>query len=176
MGPRGQRRQARAGFSVLEAMIALVITGLALTLIFSIGNRASSGGFNLGRRVLHLADNQIEALSFKALVEGLVVPSGLDKSRTGHGLDAEGQQNLTGSIHALSGSAVLGRDTPCAAAGPAAELSLSLKQTSNHWQLLCRADGGPQRLLMDLGHRAAQFSYSKDGRIRRPGHHNVQRV
>ena len=71
-------RRSRSGFSVLEAMIALVITGLALTLIFSIGNRASTNGFSLGRRVLGVTDQQIETLSIGALLRGFTVPGPLD--------------------------------------------------------------------------------------------------
>jgi hypothetical protein len=146
-------------------MIALVISGLALTLIFSIGNRASSSGFSLGRRVLSLSDRQIEALSFRALIEALVVPSGLDTPATGLGLRRLGPENLVGTPDRISGSAVLARDTLCADAGPLAHLELQIRQVGGRWQLVCLTPLQPETVLMALGQKPAKFSYSQDGNI-----------
>jgi len=144
-------------------MIALVITGLALTLIFSIGNRASSSGFSLGRRVLRLSDQQIEALTFRALIEGLVVPSGLDSPMANLGLRRLGPENLLGSPNRISGSAILTRDTICANAGPLAHLELQIREVGGRWQLICQVPSKPETVLMELGQKPAQFSYSQDG-------------
>ena len=156
---------SRSGFSVLEAMIALVITGLALTLIFSIGNRASSSGFSLGRRVLRLSDQQIEALSLRALIEGLVVPSGLDSPAANMGLRRLGPENLVGSPDRVSGSAVLMRDTLCANAEPLTHLELRIRQDGGRWQLICLVPSQTETVLMELGQKPARFSYSQDGNI-----------
>jgi hypothetical protein len=146
-------------------MIALVITGLALTLIFSIGNRASSSGFSLGRRVLSLSDQQIEALTFRALIEGLVVPNGLQSRGAGMGLRETGPENLMGSSLELTGSAVLGRDTVCADAGPVGRMTLKIEQVGRNWQLVCQMPSGAATPVMDFGPRPVRFSYSKDGQV-----------
>ena len=48
------RRQAAndGGFSLMEAMVVLIIGGMALMLVFAIGGRAAEIGFGLGRRAL----------------------------------------------------------------------------------------------------------------------------
>lgn len=158
-------RRSRSGFSVLEAMIALVITGLALTLIFSIGNRASTGGFSLGRRVLSITDHQIEALSFRALIEGLVVPSALDSAPANMGLRVVGPANLVGTPTKLSGSAVLGRDTICADAGPVTQIELEVQSQGGRSQLVCKIKAQPPVVLMDFGRKSVRFAYSQDGNI-----------
>lgn len=158
-------RRSRSGFSVLEAMIALVITGLALTLIFSIGNRASTSGFSLGRRVLAVSDRQIEALSFRALIEGMIVPSGLDSASDGMGIKSFKPETLIGTPTMISGSAILPRDTNCTNAGPVAHIELTIQVESGHSRLVCSIDSQPPIELMDFGQKTVRFAYSKDGLV-----------
>ena len=158
-------RRSRSGFSVLEAMIALVITGLALTLIFSIGNRASTSGFSLGRRVLSITDHQIEALSFRALIEGLIVPSGLDSPPSSIGRRIVGPDNLVGTPTKLSGSAIFDRDTLCADAGPVAQLELEIETRDGRSRLICTIPSRPPTILMEFGEKSVRFAYSQDGNI-----------
>ena len=158
-------RRSRSGFSVLEAMIALVITGLALTLIFSIGNRASTSGFSLGRRVLGVSDRRIETLSISALIKGLSVPSPLDfQGQTVSGHDM-GPENLIGTVNKITGSAILERDTICADAGPVSHLEIEIQSQGNQSRLICRADKRAPVELMTIEKKSIQFSYSLDGNI-----------
>ena len=55
--------RSRAGFSILEAIIALAITGFAMTVVLSIGTRGSQMGFGLGNRILSATDDQMRDLT-----------------------------------------------------------------------------------------------------------------
>ena len=44
-----------AGFSLIEALIVLLVAGMALMLVFSIGGESARTGFRLGRRALAAA-------------------------------------------------------------------------------------------------------------------------
>ena len=44
--------RARQGFSLIEALVVLLVAGAALMLVFSVGVRSTETAFRLGRRAL----------------------------------------------------------------------------------------------------------------------------
>ncbi len=46
----GLEGRRAAGFSLIEALIVLIVAGFALMLVFAIGGQAARTGFALGRR------------------------------------------------------------------------------------------------------------------------------
>jgi hypothetical protein len=149
----------RDGFSVLEAIIVLAITGMALTLIFSIGSRASDVGFRLGRRALSVADSQVATDSFHSLVNGIWIPPFEMPADANTGGDLSFQGNAT----TLSGVLVSSRATPCAGPGPSGRITLTIGKAAGHVALLCVVGDHPPIMIADLGLQPAQFSYSENG-------------
>ncbi len=155
----GRRVSRVGGFSVMEAIIVLAITGLALTLVFSIGSRASEMGFRLGRRALGVADSQIATDSFRVLVSGIALPPFDMPAAAPDGVDYAFRGNAT---H-FEGVLVSTRATPCVGAGPAGRVSLSLDFQQGHAGLGCALPGRAPVQIADLGPAPARFSYSVDG-------------
>jgi hypothetical protein len=153
-------RTARtAGFSVMEAIIVLAITSLALTLVFTIGSRASEMGFRLGRRALGVADSQIASDSFRAIIGGIELPPfDIPKSVS----DSE-NVSFSGDAHQLSGRLIAARATPCSQIGPVGHVTLSIRFAGGHALLQCNLTNRPAVLVADLGTGPAEFSYSTDG-------------
>ncbi|HRD29948.1 MAG TPA: hypothetical protein PLO65_16750, partial [Caulobacter sp.] len=63
-------RSHRSGFSVLEAIIVLAISGTALLLVFEMGVSGSQRGFRLGNQALSAADAEPGAGSLRAIIRG----------------------------------------------------------------------------------------------------------
>jgi hypothetical protein len=156
---RSDARRWRNGFSVLEAIIVLAITGLALSLIFSIGSRASEMGFRLGRRALGVADSQISTESYRTLIEGFVLPPYDMPLGAANGEDI----SFSGDSKTVSGWLVASRATPCSPLGPQGKAVLSIGTSGAHSALFCTIRGGAPVLIADLGSTSAKFSYSTDG-------------
>ena len=96
-------RRAKPGFSLIEALIVLIVAGLALMLVFSIGGQAARTGFALGRRALTVADSEVSQDELRALVGALVVPpSGADPAKLK--LDP-----FVGDAHGFTADAILTR-------------------------------------------------------------------
>ena len=62
------------GFSLIEALVVLVVTGAALMLVFSVGARSTEIAFRLGRRALDLADRQVSTDALRVMIRGLEAP------------------------------------------------------------------------------------------------------
>ena len=153
--------RGKGGFSVLEAIISLAISALALTLVYSIGDHASQMGFSLGRRILRVSDADLEMQSLSALVAGMSVPTGLDTISEPNDASA----NFEGTAKELTSSAVLQVDTPCARKGPVEKLTLALTGPAGNATLVCQANGGPPKVLLRLDDTAPAFSNSRDGQV-----------
>ena len=152
MTPRAT--SGRGGFSLLEAIVALAITSLVLTLVFSIGMRATEAGFSVGRRALAVSDTQLDEQTVRAVLRGLSVPP-----RGG----ATPQPDLDGGPAQLTAAASFSRPTACAGMGPAGPVRLVVSDRDGQGQLSCQA-GRRAASLMGLGRGPAAFSYSRDGR------------
>lgn len=151
---------ARAGFSLIEALVVLAIGGMAMMLVFGIGSRATETGFRLGRTALGRADATISTESYRSLVEGLVLAPKNGSPETFR------VKPVTGAATALEADAVLARGGACAPAGPARDLRLQIVEgvadDRPQWRLQC-AVGQREPVTVLSSPSALAFSYSEDG-------------
>jgi hypothetical protein len=75
LGTAGVRRYSKAmqgrqreGFSIVEALVVLAISGMALAIIFTIGIRAGDTGFALGRKAMSAADLDLAVSDLRSLM------------------------------------------------------------------------------------------------------------
>jgi type II secretory pathway pseudopilin PulG len=147
----------KAGFSLIEALIVLVVAGFALMLVFSIGGQAARTGFALGRRALTVADGEISQDELRALVGALVVPpAGVDPAKLK--LDP-----LVGDAQGFAADAVLTRPGLCGPPGPAGRLRIAIDPQAGGDLVTCQARGQAPIVVADLRPRRARFAYSADG-------------
>lgn len=147
-------RNNRSGFSVLEAIIVLAISGTALLLVFEMGVSGSQRGFRLGNRALAAADADAGAGSLRAIIRG----ARFDSARQA----AAGARGPIGDARGFSTPVSVDRATVCAPAGPGS-LQLALTSTPRGDLLTCSAGrDNPPRTLLDLRPSRGQFTYSED--------------
>jgi hypothetical protein len=150
-------RRPAAGFSLIEALIVLVVAGLALMLVFSIGGQAARTGFALGRRALTVADGEVSQDELRALVGALALPpAGVDPAKLK--LDP-----FVGDAHGFSADAILTRSGLCGPAGPAGRLRVAIDPQAGGDLVTCQARGATPIVVADLRPRRARFAYSADG-------------
>jgi hypothetical protein len=150
-------RRPAAGFSLIEALIVLVVAGLALMLVFSIGGQAARTGFALGRRALTVADGEVSQDELRALVGALALPpAGVDPAKLK--LDP-----FVGDARGFSADAVLSRPGLCGPAGPAGRLRIAIDPQAGGDLVTCQARWGTPIVVADLRPRRARFAYSADG-------------
>jgi hypothetical protein len=152
----------RAGFSLIEALIVLIVGAMALVLVFSVGGKSNETAFRLGRRALMAADGRLGSDSVSAIIAGVdlapIDPSaGADEDRR--------QSGFVGGPDGFRADVITETATPCAAAGPARNLRLDLVRGQGGTILTCRVGDGAPTVLLDLGARRAAFSYSLDGEV-----------
>lgn len=144
----------RAGFSVMEALVVMLITGMALTLIFEVGVFSAKSSLRLGRRALAAADGEPGADSLRSLLRGIDFggrPQVFDSVARGDSRGLVAQVNLD-------------RPTLCADAGPFQRVQLRLQATPAGDLLTCSKNPLEDPvLIMDLRPGRGRFSYSNDG-------------
>ena len=153
------RRAARrlGGFSLIEALIVLIVAGFALMLVVSIGGQAARTGLSLGRRALTVADGEVSQDELRGLVGALVVPPvGADPA-------ALKLDPLVGDARGFSADAILTRPGLCGPAGPAGLLKVAIDPQPGGDLVTCQARGQTAIVVADLRPRRARFSYSADG-------------
>ena len=147
-------KAARTGFSIVEALVVLAISGMALAIIFSIGVKAGDTGFSLGRRAMSAADLDLSVSDVRSILRSFdirPVDTFVD------GVD----EPLVGTSDRIEGSAVMERATQCAPQGWAGRLQLSIEGDAQDRVLMCRAGANPA-VLFRLGASTAAFTYSLD--------------
>lgn len=150
-------RSARAGFSLIEALVVLAISGMALAIIFSIGVKAGDSGFALGRRAMSAADLDMAVGDVRSLFRSVsVVPA--------RAFRPEIDRPIIGGPVRFEGDIVAERATQCAPAGWAGRLVLTVESRGVERVLSCRAGNRTVELLTTRDANAA-LSYSRDGRI-----------
>ena len=107
----------------------LAVTALALTVVFSIGAKATDAAFRMGRHALAAADQQVDLESTREVLRAFTLPPADGREREFDGLRAQSDK--------LYGPAVLWRDTQCAPAGPVAGLTLALVSDEKSTQVTC---------------------------------------
>ena len=153
------RRSGRrkAGFSLIEALIVLIVAGFALMLVFSIGGQAARTGFALGRRALTVADSEVSQDELRSLVGALALPpAGVDPA-------AMKVDPFVGGPHAFTADAILTRPGLCGPAGPAGRLRIAIDEQPGGDLVTCQARDQSALVVADLRPRRARFSYSADG-------------
>lgn len=154
MTKRGRRN---AGFSLIEALIVLLVAGMALMLVFSIGGQAARTGFALGRRALGVADGEVSQDELRSLVGALELPpAGADAAKLG-------LIPFAGNPRGFEADAVLTRAGLCAPAGPAGRLRIAVDPQSDGDLVTCQARGQAPVVVADLRPRRVRFSYASDG-------------
>lgn len=143
----------RSGFTVIEALVVLLIGAAALLLVFQVGVDGSRTGLRLGNRALSVVEAEPGIDSLRLALRGWLpdVATGV--------LTAE----MRGDARGLSGRMDLERPTLCAEAGPARRLDLILVSTSDGDLLTCAAPGAEAATLVDLRPARGRFAYSADG-------------
>jgi prepilin-type N-terminal cleavage/methylation domain-containing protein len=158
--PRGapaRPGRGRDGFSLIEALIVLLVAGMALMLVFSIGGGAARTGFQLGRRALAAADGEVAEDELRALVAGLrLAPGGADPQ-------ALKLLPLVGDARGFAADAVLARPGLCGPAGPVGRLRVAIESRPDGDEVTCQAGSAPVAVVADLAPRRARFAYSPDG-------------
>ena len=147
----------RAGFSLIEAMLVLIIGGVALIMVFAIGGRAAQIGFGLGGRALAVGDHQLADDSLRVLIAGLSI------APTASVGQSAGIADIRGASDSFAGEAVLDRSTLCAPAGPAPRVNVRIESGRGGDVVSCQIGQGPRIVLLDLRPRRASFAYSEDG-------------
>jgi hypothetical protein len=147
----------RAGFSLIEALIVLLVAGMALMLVFSIGGHSARTGFALGRRALAAADAEVADDQLRTLIAALrLAPAGIEPA-TLH------IAPFVGDAHGFVADAVLARAGPCGAAGPTGRLRVAIESRPDGDVVTCQAGAGAPIVAADLSPRRVRFSYSADG-------------
>lgn len=146
----------RPGFSLIEALVVLAISGMALAIIFSIGVKAGDSGFALGRRAMSAADQDVSVGDVRSLFRSVSV-------RPERTFRTAIDQPITGRPDRFEGEIVAERATQCAPSGWSGRLVLTVETRGAVRVLVCRA-GGRVTDLLTTTDPAASLSYSRDGR------------
>lgn len=148
-------RTARAGFSLIEALVVLAIGGMALAIIFSIGVKAGDAGFSLGRRAMSAADLDVAVSDARVMIRSIALrPPGTFK--------AEVDRPVVGRADKLEADIVMERATQCAPRGWAGRMVLTVERRGGAGLLTCEA-GGDAATLITTSDPTARLSYSTDG-------------
>lgn len=150
MTPRGRR-----GFSVIEALVVLMITGTALLLVFEIGVKGAETGFRMGRRALDAADAEPGLDSLRIIIRG---------ARFGDRPRAF-VRPAAGDARGFAADVSLDRAGVCGPAGPIGRLELRLTASQGGDLLTCGRAGERPRVVLDLSPARGRFSYSDDGAV-----------
>jgi hypothetical protein len=149
---------SRAGFSLIEALIVLIVAGMALMLVFEIGGGAARTGFSLGRRALAVADGEVADDQVRTLIAALQPPpANIDPA-------ALKLAPFAGDARGFSADAVLTRAGLCGAPGPVGRLRVAVVSRPGGDAVMCQAGAGAWTEVADFAPRRVRFSYSGDGR------------
>lgn len=151
------QRSPRAGFSLIEALVVLAISGMALAIIFSIGVKAGDSGFALGRRAMSSADLDVAMEDTRSLIRSIDV-------RPARTFTPGVDRPFAGGPEKFEGDVVMERATGCGPAGWAGRLTLAVEPAGNGRALICRA-GSRETVLVRTPDPKAALSYSNDGRV-----------
>jgi prepilin-type N-terminal cleavage/methylation domain-containing protein len=146
---------ARAGFSLIEALVVLAIGGMALAIIFSIGIKAGDAGFSLGRRATSAADLDVSVSDARVMIRSIAL-------RPPETFNAQVDRPVVGAADRLEADVVMERATQCAPQGWAGRMILVVEREGGQGMLTCEA-GGEAATLITTSDPTARLSYSTDG-------------
>jgi uncharacterized membrane protein YgcG len=158
----------KAGFTLLEAMTVIAITGLTVSLIYTVGMRGVFTGFRLGNRALSTADMEVAKTAYRDVVASLVIPPVAVSSQAAEDeLSQRIDDSFVGTPVEVAGRLIAMRETPCALTGADGRISLTFETDDSGTTLFCSLDegegAGEPVELMRLRFGPAAFSYSEDG-------------
>ena len=154
----------KAGFTLLESLIVLAVTGLTLGLVFSVTSRSAVTGYRLGERAQGVAEGQVATAAYRDAISSFMVPV-LTTEALGT-FDPERDTTdtaLIGEARQVSGEWLANRGGPCGPVGAYGRITLALSPLNGGTALTCQIDDQEPRLLMTLKWRDAQFQYSENG-------------
>lgn len=158
-------KSLRSGFSLVEALVVLAISGMALAIIFTIGTKAGDTGFSLGRRAMDASETDISISDVRALIRSVAL-------RPPATFRADGDVPTLGSPERFEAEVVMERANQCGPSGWTGRLILAIAVDEERSQLTCEA-GGRRHVLIELDSGQAAFSYSRDGRSWGPTYTNA---
>lgn len=152
---RPARDPKTEGFSVLEAIIALLVASLILSVILPIASRSVGDNLRVGMRGLDAVAASIEESAFRGLAAA-AVPAPSQPFRPAI------REMLSGRATQIDMTAMAPQVTLCVPQGEIAAVTLAIEQQGDAGRLVCRTEGG-ERELMRWSQGVASFAYSLDG-------------
>lgn len=167
MTRRTPRRRV-AGFTLFEALVALAVTGLAMTVMLDVGMRGVATSFRLGGRAVDRANQQVSLQALRDTLDSLVIPpiavsSAAAEAETEEAEEAGQGDTFDGQSEQLSAYVIATRDTPCLPVGGQGRLTLSITVEGGRTQIACQLGDEDPVTLANLSWPDAAFSYSEDG-------------
>lgn len=155
MSPGTLIDRRRSGFSIIEAIVVLLIAGMVLSLVLPIASRSTSGNLRMGMQGLSNFDESIGEELFRRLVSAAVPPPARP-------FEAPAADTLSGTssevrFYVRSPDGVL-----CAPRGKLVEVVLQIEATDSGARLDCRSEGREVEVARWHGD-AASFSFSGNG-------------
>lgn len=163
-----RRPQSRvAGFTLLEMLAALAVTGLAISVMLMVGLRGAGSGFRLGARAVSNADQQVSLQAMRDTLDSLVIPPIAVSSAAAEAETEEAEQEGQGDAFEglpdqLSAYIIAARDTPCLPVGGQGRLTLAVRAENSRTLITCQLVGEDVITLANLSWPDARFSYSDD--------------
>lgn len=156
MSTRRVSSTQRSGFSIIEAIIVLLIASLILSVVLPTVSRAVSDNLRIGMRGLDSFSLSIAETSLRRLAAATVSPPLVPLEPPS--LDTVSGDSSRAEFHVLPTEAV-----PCARRGQLTVVRLAIEAASPGGRLICEA-GGEVKEIIRWEEGAASFSYSLDGR------------
>ena len=161
-----------AGFTLIEALAALAITGLALSAVFTIGMRGVSQSFRFGQRAVMAADEQVSVQAVRDLLDAMVLPPLAVTSQAAETESETADQNgmgdeFDGAADSVAGYVIAARDNPCVPVGGEGRITLTFSPvtagTAQHTLVQCQLNTEDPVTVATLNWPDAVFSFSEDG-------------
>jgi type II secretory pathway pseudopilin PulG len=151
---------AKAGFTLMEALITLAVTGVVLGLIFTVAENSRRTAFRLGLRAVESADQRLRADNVRSVLSALVLPP--MTAPTGTQVSASQDDSFLGTAQSITAWFSGVGPGLCGRAGRTGRASLTLAGGNpGHITLTCQVDtDAPSKI--DLPLDRAGFSYSDD--------------
>jgi hypothetical protein len=165
---RSRPRPRIAGFTLIEALATLAVTGLTLSVMFSLGAKNIAAGYRLGHRAVDHANQQVSTGAVRDVLDSMVVPALTLAAQAAEDEAETNDQNgmgdeFDGAPDTLAGYIVATRDNPCLPVGGEGRITLSFKHDHDRTLLMCQVNGEDPVVLGNFGWPDAAFSYSEDG-------------
>lgn len=155
----------KAGFTLLEALVVLAVTGLTLGLVFSVTSRSAVTAYRLGDRAQGVAERQVATTAYRGIISSFVIPPLTTRAGAEGGQEADAMDtSFLGEARQVSGEWLADRGGPCGPVGTYGRLTLALVATEDRsTALTCQLDDAEPVQMILMKFRDAQFQYSEDG-------------